>query len=248
MVEVASVKSNQDGWSPQSIIAFSNELRTAIGLLKFGLHTLKEIDMANDFYHLPLLLLASGLERLSKCVLVLQYRVSNGSFPPHTWLKELGHNLEKLIDEIVKRCYPEETNQPQALKEDRSFIASDPIARKLIEILTQFGSGGRYHDLDTICGEALGEQPPEQKWQELEMEIVQNDSVLKTLLGRPSMGNVLYREINRRIQITIERLVRALCRLFSLGSLSHQGRQLSVMLTDFLYLKDKDLGTRSCWL
>ena len=39
------------------------ELQVAVELLKAGLRSLQAIDGTNDFYHLPLLTLASGLER-----------------------------------------------------------------------------------------------------------------------------------------------------------------------------------------
>ena len=44
------------------------ELRTSHQLIVAGLGELQEINMGEDFYHLPHLLLASGLERYTKQV------------------------------------------------------------------------------------------------------------------------------------------------------------------------------------
>jgi len=234
--------------SPKASLSLANELRTAVGLLKYGLGSLQAIDMANDFYHLPLLLLASGLERLCKCVLLLQYYVSHSRFPPRDWLKERGHNLTRLIDEVARKCYPEEALLCQALGQDREFITSDPIVTRLIQILEQFGSGGRYHDLDAICGERQEGPSPEQEWQELEMTIVRNDPALNAKLEELQRGNIqcmrtLYPEINSCLQATLERLIRALCRLFTLNPvLRGQGRKFSPQLHDFLFLRDEVLG------
>lgn len=245
------VKDVEARLSPKASLSLTNELRTAVGLLKYGLGSLQAIDMANDFYHLPLLLLASGLERLCKCVLLLQYHTSHGCFPPRNWLKDRGHNLTRLIDEIARKCCPEEVPHCRALGQDQEFITSDPIVTRLIQILAQFGSGGRYHDLDTVCGERQEGPSPEQEWQELEMAIVRNDPALNAKLEELQSGNIqgirsLYPEINSRLQATLERLIRALCRLLTLNPmLRDQGRKFSPQLCDFLFLCDDELGSKN---
>lgn len=70
------------------IVTLDNELRTAFGLLKHGLASLQAIDAANDFYQLPLLLLASGSERLCKCVLILKHEGEHDEFPSQTQLEK----------------------------------------------------------------------------------------------------------------------------------------------------------------
>ncbi len=76
-------------------IRLLEELRIAIGLLKGGLRELQHIDGANDFYHLPLLILSSGFERLMKVIICFHSHETNGSYPPKfPWLEgKHGHDL-----------------------------------------------------------------------------------------------------------------------------------------------------------
>jgi len=50
--------------------------------------------------------------------------------------------------------------------------------------------------------------------------------------------------INLRLQVTLERYLRALCHLFTLGPISEQGRRFTGVIGDFLFLPDDQLGTR----
>ena len=52
-------------------VALYEELRTSRGLIRAGFGHLQEIDGGNDFYHLPHLLMASGIEKLMKCYIML---------------------------------------------------------------------------------------------------------------------------------------------------------------------------------
>ena len=45
-------------------IRLSDEVRRAVDLVKSGLSELQHIDAANDRFHVPMLLLANGVERL----------------------------------------------------------------------------------------------------------------------------------------------------------------------------------------
>jgi len=68
---------------------------------------------------------------------------------------------------------------------------------------------------------------------------------MKAILADPRTGNKLYSEINLHLQITLERYVRALCHLFTLGPFSKQGRQFTGVIGDSLFLRDDQLGTRN---
>ncbi len=52
-------------------LCLCEELKISRELIKAGFGGLQEIDMSNDFYHLPHQLLASGFERLMKCYISL---------------------------------------------------------------------------------------------------------------------------------------------------------------------------------
>ena len=62
-------------------LCLCEELKISRELIKAGFGGLQEIDMSNDFYHLPHQLLASGFERLMKCYISLVYEGEKGSYP-----------------------------------------------------------------------------------------------------------------------------------------------------------------------
>ena len=81
------------------------ELESSRDLIKSGFGHLQEIDMGNTFYHLPHQLMASGLERFMKCYVLLIYDGRHGSCPDNTYVRRLGHDLQKLLKLICTDFY-----------------------------------------------------------------------------------------------------------------------------------------------
>ena len=82
----------------QKFIYLVDELDVAMELLKAGLRSLQAIDGANDFYHLPLLTLASGLERFTKVIICFHVHEVEGSFPsklPWEVRRGAGHDRDR---------------------------------------------------------------------------------------------------------------------------------------------------------
>ncbi len=71
-------------------IHLHNELLTSCKLIEIGFGELQNINLANDFYHLPHQLLSSGFERLMKCHICLGYYEKNNSYPKKHILKKYG--------------------------------------------------------------------------------------------------------------------------------------------------------------
>jgi hypothetical protein len=226
------------------VVALVNELMTAIGLLKHGLAGLQAIDAANDFYQLPLLLLANGSERLCKCALILKHEREHAAFPSQAILKKWGHDVGSLTDVVQQECYTTEYLKRQVAVDDQLFLSSDELLHEAIACLSYYGIGGRYYDLDVICGAQPAGESPESAWQSLEMAIAQGDTTMKEMLIDPRAGNRLYEAINLRLQVTLEKYFRALCHLFTLGPISDEGRRFTGVIGDFLFLRDDQLGTR----
>jgi hypothetical protein len=86
--------------SIQQKLALFHELETAVKLVMAGLNDLQRIDGANDFYHVPMLTLASGCERYLKVVLCLRHLEVAGEFPTMRQLVDgrRGHDLNQLLD------------------------------------------------------------------------------------------------------------------------------------------------------
>lgn len=233
--------------TPQQNLAIINETTCSIELIKKGLGELQRISGANDFYHLPILLLASGFERLMKVILCLQYLHSNNRYPTlqdniiHKSKK--GHDLTILLRRILGICHNSGySNRCPASAADVQFLGTDRRFQTLVKLLSDFAQGERYYNLNVVLGIKHNVDNPEQGWEEIETEITSEYPELKNKLGKANEIDKLYKEINKHLVIYFEKFARALARLPNLGNLGQQAKRLTGITSNFLLLKDSDLG------
>lgn len=212
--------------------ALQDELETAIKLIKAGLGELQEIDMDNDFYHLPHQLLASGFERLMKCYILLVHAGRTGQYPNITFLKELGHDLVNLLHTICREYYGRTV---PLVKADFEFLKRDGILRECMRILSLFGRKGRYYNLDIITGSQQDPilTDPKKEWEKLENEV--EDS--SPYVGTDEIYTEYFPRVNRKLVATMERFVRAISLQFTVGRHKDPHRHLimsSAGLGDFI--------------
>lgn len=230
---------------PARGIALLEELHTAVGLAQLGLGALQGIDGANNFYHLPLQLLASSKERLLKIMLSVDLKQKSGNYRDLRTMKNFGHDVEKLIAEVTKpEVWGDEWLTAKAGAADQMFLSSNPTYTQVVGILSHFGRFGRYSNLDIVAGVSV-EHAPEDSWQSLELAMLTGPEIAE--LGTGGGAEIARSAINQRIIIILERSFRALCRWFTLGGGAGLGRQYSGVILPFLRLRDSDLGRRQ-WI
>lgn len=226
-------------------VMIGEELRMAVNLLKYGLRELNRVDGANHFYHVPLLLLATCFERLLKVVICCHYLETKGNFPDRSVFPKgrKGHNLGILLDIVTQRCFSDSylTRVPAA-KEDTIFLRNDEQLKKIVEILSEFGQGARYYNLNVVLGETAPGPCPDDEWQKLEMEVLQEDPSWARRIRHPEQSDPTYRQINKKLTAHCERLARSLSRLFTIGGLGGLAKQISGHTYHFLTLMDRQLG------
>ncbi len=226
----------------QQEFALMNEIQRAYGLVVRGLAALQAIGGANDFYDLPFLLLASGLERLCKCILIIDHLHRTGSLPSNRNIKKYGHALNDLLGEVKSRSFVEEYLKRPIAREDLEFLSSDLMLTQIVEYLSDFAQGGRYYDLDAILAEPQADISPQDKWMKMELDITMGNPRLEELLTKPESLDELYGELNRDFVATLEGLVRALARTFTLGPASEIARRYYGEFDRFIVLRDSELG------
>jgi len=223
------------------------EVEISIKLLKKGMGDLQKISGANDFYHAPILLLSSGYERLIKCLLCLALMDNYGEFkkPPYKTSKGRGHNLNYLLDKLLSVCAEKNySSKFPAAKVDIDLLSNDKNLRKIISLLSDFAQGGRYYNLDIVLEGASTYKDPAKGWDKIETTILKNREDLLKKLHDGDLDDV-YKEINRELIVTLEKLARALARLFTLANFGDFAKKASSLVYDYLMLMDKDLGTRA---
>jgi hypothetical protein len=119
--------------------------------------------------------LSTGIERLGKICLILEYIISNkGNLPTDEYIKkEIGHDLEKIYLQIrkIKEKYKFNLEGLQDL--------DNKIYKNIISILSRFGKGDRYSNIDLIINKRGYIDPITSWYTDIDMEIF-NNNVKKT--------------------------------------------------------------------
>ena len=222
-------------------LSLLEELETSRDLIKAGFGSLQEIDGGNDFYHIPHLLIASGLERLMKCFIILVEYSRTGSYPDHKMIKNLGHNLVDILKKVCDEYF--DGNARSFLQDELTFLREDRVLTECVQILSGFGMKGRYYNLDVVTGKTLEQIDPKEEWNKLEdsLECVDFDQH-----DQPSW-NEYHPKVNAKLLYVLERMVRAIALQFTLGNHGpHQKmiRQMSSVYVEFISIMEKDIGTK----
>lgn len=221
-------------------LCLHDELDAAYKLIVAGLGDLQEIDMGNDFYHLPHQSLASGIERLMKCYICLVYEARNGRFPDTRYMKNLGHDLSSLSTTICRE-YLNKNDIPR-LKEDYSFLVNDELLKRIIHILSEFGKFARYYNLDVVTGSQALPINPKDEWEALESSIENVVPYLDTD-ATEALHRDYYPRVHSQIIAKIERFIRAIAMQFTIGRHGGKLQQYSSTFASFRNLMDEELGT-----
>jgi len=223
-------------------ICLINEVDTSIKLLKKGMGELQDISGANDFYHVPFLLLSSGYERLMKCLLCLAFMDKNGECKEPPFKKT--HNLNYLLKQLLSLCEQKKYSIKFAdAKKDIDMIRNDKRLRNIISNLSDFAQGSRYYNIDIVLKGWSKYKNPNSVWGNIELNILREKGVPLDKLHKEDLKNIYY-EINHEIIVALEKFTRALARMFVLADLGEFAKQVSPCVYDYLTLRDDELGTR----
>ncbi len=235
-------------------LALIEEVRTAIYLIQEGLISLNRLDGANDFVHLPILLLSNGFERLLKMVICLDYLERKGKFPTASSFKHEHHNVTRLLNEVIRIA--KEWNygkSKRATKDDMTFLEKDADLKRMVVLLEKFAcKAGRYYNIDVILGKKRSaDDDPVRLFESYCDDVFTRqpdwqNKITGENLGEKMDANIRY--VSHHITTLLQRFARALCRMFTLGRLGQIGSQQTDTIGCFLYLQDKDLGqVQSRW-
>jgi hypothetical protein len=194
------------------------------------------------YYFAWYLLLSTGFERLMKIIVCLHEFEETGAFPTRRVLqRNIGHDLFRLRDTIVQRCYTPDYCQRVFGQDDLSFITSDAVLLLLLRVLNDFAMGDRYLFMNQISDPAIGREWPKMRWEEIE-RIALSDAIYFQLLKDDYPE--LIRRSTKALKARIEQFTRALTRLFIFGNLGSLARSQSATIGEFTRLEDGDLGNK----
>lgn len=231
--------------SPLQVMALNREVEAGVRLSQEGIEALRRLDGANDFYHLPMQLLAQGFERLLKLTLALAELQTTGGLPPSKRLRtDYGHDIVALTDAVLERV----ANQPAyvrrpAVQEDLHFIRHDAHLRRMLAVLSTFGKWSRYYRLEEFLDPdgVAPEDDPDRAWEAIETEILRRHPDWIQQLD-PKAGGRAFETIARDITTTLDRFARAITRMWTLGALHEEAKRHLGTIKGFLFLRDHELG------
>jgi len=223
-------------------LAVSEEIETSAKLICLGFGELQNLNQSNDFYFLPFQLLSQGFERLMKSYICLGYWHKNKEYPNVIYLKKMGHNLEELLETILKDYFL--TNQHPTLINDKLFLESDCDLDELLCIISDFGKFARYHNFDIITGSKNTGINPKDRWSAFHNKLIFSDSRSIDKLSDWELRNEIYGDLSRHILIVFEKFISALARQFIHGNLGELGKQFYIPLFDLALTHEKDFGNK----
>lgn len=224
-----------------------DELLTSFKLIEIGFGEFQNMDMENDFYHLPFQLLSSGFERLMKCHICFGVYEKTGKYPEFIELKECGgvngHDLGELKKHILSAHF--KTNSVPVLKEDHDFLINNNELDRIIYLLSEFGKFARYHNLDVVTANKKPSINVKSLWEEYQSGILTSDPNLMKNFENIELHKEVIDTIQRRIIIILEKFVRSISRQFTMGKLGAIALQYSSVYQPFIMLRDEELGTKN---
>lgn len=221
--------------------ALLEEFETSDRLLKLGFGELQNINLSNDFYFLPFQLLSQGFERFMKAYICIGHFNKHGKLPDFKYLKNLGHDLEKLLNEIMHNYFTD-YERPQFYT-DKDFIETNSDIKELLFILSEFGKLSRYHNFDLITGNTKIGINAKKLWEKFENRLLDDDDYEK--LMDIERCNEVFHKISNHIIILFEKFVSSLSRQFIFKCMGQKGLQLSAStFFDFGMLYEKDYGIK----
>jgi hypothetical protein len=148
--------------------AFLKEAQFTSEMLSAGYEQIGKANFAQKgIYFQAFTSLSTGIERLGKLCLILDYIISNnGNLPNDNYIKkDIGHDLNKLyvlIKKIIVK-YNIKLNGIQNLDEN--------IHINIVNILSRFGKGDRYSNIDLITNKRNYVDPIINWYEEIDMKI-----------------------------------------------------------------------------
>lgn len=151
----------------------------SLKIVQRGIEEIDNIDIYNiQDYDFAFLCLAKGFENILKIMNCCKTYTEKETYPTQKDLKKFGHNLTKLLEEIIpyyklkqntvkKRGYQNYTN-------DIAYLKKDKMLNKLIELLSEYNTNGRYFELDFVSNEKIFKQMNSQS-----RDIIDNNPLVK---------------------------------------------------------------------
>ena len=143
--------------------ALTREVSLAAQVLCSGLTALRKAEMTRTgTYYEAFFALSIGFERLCKIAIILDYAIDHdGAFPTDKRLKNIGHDLERLL------CESRRIRAKHPITDHLSMFPEDAAVTRIISFLSAFAQTTRYYNLDFLHQTSEDSDDPLRAWNDL---------------------------------------------------------------------------------
>lgn len=194
----------------------TQELEISVSVVKSGLAVLQQSRLYKANHFVFLTLLSTGIERLLKVILHLHAIETTGGFLPKQKVRDVSHDILKLREEVVEKCFTQEYLKKPVAKQDLDFLSHDDTLNKMLSLLSDFAKRDRYVYMDGISIPGITAEWPNRRWEELENGTIPDDERIRLRLD--DKHELVKLRATQYLVLCLERLLRALARLFTLSS------------------------------
>lgn len=122
-------------------ILIRREIMFACDILTKAYAIINKIDVGGEQTITTFLYMCStGIERLLKIIIILNYYKKNNDFPNNRYIRNFSHSIEELLKKIFN-----------IFEEEKIDVDIKNINMDLINIISQYSIYDRYHNLNNIC-------------------------------------------------------------------------------------------------
>jgi len=147
-----------------------------------------------------------------------------------------GHDVGMLLNDVLSlKAIDEYSRSSEAAEKDINYIKNDEYLKRLLGILTEFGIGSRYYNLNVILREEPVGLDPEEEFERIGTTDGEYGNDVDEIIA----------QINKDMVRAFEKLTRALGRILTLGKLDRYAKVMGNVLYDFLVISDEELGEKN---
>ncbi|MCH7858836.1 MAG: hypothetical protein IID14_03940 [Candidatus Marinimicrobia bacterium] len=216
----------------------------AVDLIRDGVVKIQSNALEGDRIMQILHPLSLGFEKLFKSIILVGNSLRSTAETSKYYKGSAGHDLLTLLDYIRSSCFLEDYLLSVPIgRSDKEYLASVHVLA-FFEILGFYSQKGRYDKIDNIIKNSI-HTSPEELWYTLEQAIIyQKAPELFDNLGEPDALSSALKLVRVELVVMVERTVRALARLLTIGGLAGSNKSLYIPLKSFLFIQDDKLGHR----
>jgi len=153
-----------------------NEAQFTKEILGIGVTQIRKANYSQKgIYHQSFICLTTGLERLGKLCLLLNYYIDNtATFPDDNYLrKKLGHDILRIYNDCIDIINKKSIRKPLLV------VPTSQIHLNILSILSEFAQGNRYSNINVLVGVKQREDSLKQWYQNVDMPLFEKHISVK---------------------------------------------------------------------